>query len=212
MALRKSITFLLCGSFLLLVQKVSAEDDGFTVETQDERVIGDATNDLSYERPYADPIFFYFADHFDDQDEFSLRWIKSQAKKDDTADEISKYDGEWDIEFPKKPLLPNDLGLVLKSKAKHAAIASRLNRPFIFADKPLVVQYEVNLQDGQECGGSYIKLLSYGKETTDLKQVKKQPPCCHNIILYHDSIMNGKMSIIVSDKRIFHLIRSNITK
>lgn len=72
--------------------------------------------------------------------------------------------------------MPNDLGLVLKSKAKHAAIASRLNRPFVFSDKPLVVQYEVNLQDGQECGGSYIKLLSSGKETTDLKQFRDKTP------------------------------------
>lgn len=176
MALRKSIAFLLLGSFLLLVQKGSADGDGVTVETEDEKVTGDYANDLSYASPYADPAKFYFADHFDDQEGFSLRWIKSQTKKDDTADEIAKYEGEWNIEFPKKPLLPNDLGLVLKSKAKHAAIASRLNRPFVFSDKPLVVQYEVNLQDGQECGGSYIKLLSYGKETTDLKQFGDKTP------------------------------------
>lgn len=161
--------FLFLGSVLLLAQKVSANDDGVTVET--EEASNDSANDLSYESPYADPTKFYFADHFDDQEEFPSRWIKSQAKKEDTADEIAKYDGEWDVEFPKKSLLPNDLGLVLKSKAKHAAIASRLNRPFVFSDKPLIVQFEVNLQDGQECGGSYIKLLSSGKETTDLKQV-----------------------------------------
>lgn len=88
--------------------------------------------------------------------------------------------------------MKGDLGLVLKSKAKHAAIAARLNKPFVFSDKPLVVQYEVTLQvkkklfvwfikefyfivlwlqEGQECGGSYIKLLSSGPETTDLKNV-----------------------------------------
>lgn len=48
----------------------------------------------------------------------------------------------------------------MKSKAKHAAIASKLLKPFVFDKNPLVVQYEVLLQDGQECGGSYLKLLT----------------------------------------------------
>lgn len=142
----------------------------------EEPEVAQDAGDLSYESPYADPAKFYFADHFDDKDQFANRWVKSQAKKDDTAEEIAKYDGEWDVELPKRTLLANDLGLVLKSKAKHAAIASRLSRPFVFSDKPLVVQYEVNLQDGQECGGSYIKLLSSGKETTDLKQFRDKTP------------------------------------
>lgn len=68
------------------------------------------------------------------------------------------------------------MGLVLKSKAKHAAISSRLSKPFKFGTKPLVVQYEVTLQDGQECGGSYIKLLSSGAETTDLKHFHDKTP------------------------------------
>ncbi|XP_058820497.1 calnexin-like isoform X2 [Topomyia yanbarensis] len=137
---------------------------------------GDPPSDLKYESPYADPGKFYFADHFDDKDQFATRWVKSQAKKQDTAEEIAKYDGEWEVELPQRPLLPNDLGLVLKSKAKHAAIAAPLSRPFIFTNKPLVVQYEVNLQEGQECGGSYIKLLSFGKETADLKQFGDKTP------------------------------------
>uniref|UniRef100_A0A3B4B6C9 Uncharacterized protein n=1 Tax=Periophthalmus magnuspinnatus TaxID=409849 RepID=A0A3B4B6C9_9GOBI len=44
--------------------------------------------------------------------------------------------------------------------AKHHAIAALLNKPFVFKDEPLVVQYEVNFQDGIDCGGAYIKLLS----------------------------------------------------
>ena len=43
--------------------------------------------------------------------------------------------------------LQGDRGLVLKSKAKHAAISSRLTKPFHFLTKPLVVQYEVS-RDG----------------------------------------------------------------
>lgn len=69
-----------------------------------------------------------------------------------------------------------DLGLVLKSKAKHAAISSRLKKPFHFHDKPFVVQYEVLLQEGQECGGSYLKLLSADPSTNDLRNFQDKTP------------------------------------
>ncbi|XP_055592497.1 calnexin-like isoform X2 [Uranotaenia lowii] len=169
--------FLLIGICLILVGTILGDegDDIVNKDIEEEKDSADVS-DISYESPYADPARFYFAEHFDDKDRFESRWIKSQAKKDDIADEIAKYDGEWEVELPQRQLLPNDLGLVLKSKAKHAAIASRLNRPFVFSDKPLVVQYEVNLQNGQECGGSYIKLLSSGKDTTDLKQFHDKTP------------------------------------
>ncbi|XP_052892680.1 calnexin-like isoform X1 [Anopheles moucheti] len=134
-----------------------------------------------YETPKIDSKHMYFAEHFDDlyqDDAIEKRWVKSKAKKDDAAEEVAKYDGEWAVEQPQRPILANDYGLVLKSKAKHAAIASHLllNRPFVFDDKPLVVQYEVNLQEGQECGGSYIKLLSVGDGTKDLKQFHDKTP------------------------------------
>lgn len=48
------------------------------------------------EIPYASPIpagQVYFAEHFDDNDEFEARWVRSQAKKDGADDEIAKYDG-----------------------------------------------------------------------------------------------------------------------
>jgi calnexin len=35
----------------------------------------------------------YFAEHFDDVNQFSKKWILSEAKKDDTDDDIAKYDG-----------------------------------------------------------------------------------------------------------------------
>ncbi|XP_052861991.1 calnexin-like isoform X1 [Anopheles cruzii] len=134
-----------------------------------------------YVTPTVDPARMYFAEHFDDLfdvDDIGKRWIKSKATKDDAAEEVAKYDGEWLIEPPKRPILANDYGLVLKSKAKHAAIASHLllNRPFVFDNKPLIVQYEVNLQDGQECGGSYIKLLSAGDSMKNLKQFHDKTP------------------------------------
>lgn len=85
---------------------------------------------------------FHFAEHFDDQNSFDEKWIKSTAKKGDE----DKYDGVWSLEPPENPMLRNDLGLVMKSKARHSAVASRLVKPFVFTDKPLIVQYEVQLQ------------------------------------------------------------------
>lgn len=123
----------------------------------------------------------YFAEHFDMPEEFEARWVRSQAKKDDIDEEIAKYDGitilkscqkycldklcwsplgKWAIEGLMKDALKGDLGLVLKSKAKHAAIAAPLDRPFHFTNKPLIVQYDVTFQNGQECGGAYLKLLT----------------------------------------------------
>lgn len=103
---------------------------------------------INYESPVPQPGKYHFADHFDDEKSFAVKWVKSAAKKDSAE----KYDGEWAQEAPEKPILSNDLGLVLKSKAKHAAIAARLTKPFVFSDKPLVVQYEVQLQVSMKFG------------------------------------------------------------
>lgn len=100
-----------------------------------------------YKSPVASPGKFHFAEHFDNVAEVNKRWLRSRAQKDDTSEEIAKYDGVWEVETPQRPILDGDMGLVLKSKAKHAAIAARLTKPFVFSsDKPLVVQYEVTLQ------------------------------------------------------------------
>jgi calnexin len=60
---------------------------------------------------------------------FEKRWIQSKAAKDGVDESMAKYDGEWKLEAASKNALLNDLGLVMKSKAKHAAIATR-NRFF----------------------------------------------------------------------------------
>ncbi|NXO39459.1 CLGN protein, partial [Locustella ochotensis] len=68
--------------------------------------------------------------------------------------------GRWEVEELKENALPGDKGLVLKSVAKYHAISAMLTKAFVFDDKPLIVQYEVNFQKGIDCGGAYIKLLS----------------------------------------------------
>ncbi|XP_028908320.1 calnexin isoform X1 [Ornithorhynchus anatinus] len=100
----------------------------------------------------------FFADAFDKGT--LAGWVLSKAKKDDTDDEIAKYDGKWEVEEMKESKLPGDKGLVLLSRAKHHAISAKLSKPFVFDTKPLIVQYEVNFQSGIECGGAYVKLLS----------------------------------------------------
>ncbi|XP_037943969.1 putative polypeptide N-acetylgalactosaminyltransferase 13 [Teleopsis dalmanni] len=169
------VTLLLLGS-LQFIATDTAEDfeDGEVEDVQDETTgaLSDNGEELVYESPKYDASKFHFVDHFDNLEESRKRWTKSQAKKDDTAEEIAKYDGKWEWEAPQRIVWKKDIGLVLKSKAKHAAIAAPLVKPFSFdGDKPLVVQYEVTLQDGQECGGSYIKLLSEGKYTKDLTKL-----------------------------------------
>lgn len=95
-------------------------------------------------------------------------WVVSSAKKEDTDEEIAKYDGrcgdqlmldeaicppgrdvdhcvlsrsgKWAVEEMKDSKLPGDKGLVLKSRAKHHAISAQLLRPFTFDTRPLVVQ------------------------------------------------------------------------
>uniref|UniRef100_A0A8C9YHJ3 Calmegin n=1 Tax=Sander lucioperca TaxID=283035 RepID=A0A8C9YHJ3_SANLU len=100
----------------------------------------------------------YFAETFDDGTLDS--WQLSKTVKGDADDDIAKYDGKWAVEQLKENKVPGDQGLVLKSRAKHHAISAMLNKPFVFKDEPLVIQYEVNFQNGIDCGGAYIKLLT----------------------------------------------------
>jgi calnexin len=82
------------------------------------------------------------------------------------------------VETASKDPLSGDSGLVVKSKAKHAAISAKLKKPFTFNakdNKPFIVQYELNFQDGQDCGGGYIKLLSHEKNL-DLRQFTDKTP------------------------------------
>ncbi|XP_044255436.1 calnexin-like [Tribolium madens] len=149
------------------------DSDEVTVETEQE----ESNIDIPYESPSPlDPKKVYFAEHFDDPDQFAKRWIKSQAKKEGISEDIAKYDGEWQVESAQKDSLVGDKGLVLKSKAKHAAIASSLLKPFIFDTKPLIVQYEVIFQDGQECGGAYLKLLTQDSPSKNLNNFHDKTP------------------------------------
>lgn len=169
MGLYRLLSLLVIGVVLLspCSQAAEKEDDGeVTVEVED-------PSDYTSPQPNG---HYHFAENFDDIQAFKKNWVLSEAKKEGIDEDIAKYDGVWEIEPPVRDGLGGDLGLVLKSKAKHAAISSRLKKTFHFHDKPLVVQYEVLLQEGQECGGSYLKLIAVDSTTNDLRNFHDKTP------------------------------------
>ena len=99
-------------------------------------------------------------------DDWDTRWTPSHAKKEDSkSDEDWAYVGEWSVEEPLVlPGLVGDKGLVLKNAAAHHAISAKFPSVINNKGKTLVVQYEVKLQNGLECGGAYMKLLRENKQ------------------------------------------------
>ncbi|KAK5063158.1 hypothetical protein LTR84_005234 [Exophiala bonariae] len=98
-------------------------------------------------------------------DDWETRWTPSHAKKEDSkSDEDWAYVGEWSVEEPTVlPGLVGDKGLVVKNAAAHHAISAKFPKAVDNKGKTLVVQYEVKLQNGLECGGAYLKLLRDNK-------------------------------------------------
>lgn len=101
-------------------------------------------------------------------DDWETRWKPSHAKKDtkgsEKADEEWAYVGEWAVEEPTVfKGMEGDKGLVVKNAAAHHAISAKFPKKIDNKGKTLVVQYEVKLQNGLECGGAYLKLLRDNK-------------------------------------------------
>jgi len=117
----------------------------------------------------------HFTATFDTVGDFNKQWVKSLAKKDGADEDIAKYDGQWSVEEPVNPVVLGDRGLVLKSRAKHHAVSAKLNKPFDFSGGSLIVQYEVKFQNGQDCGGAYVKLLSQGNQLSLTNFMDKTP-------------------------------------
>ncbi|KAF2435665.1 calnexin-like protein [Tothia fuscella] len=101
-------------------------------------------------------------------DDWESRWKASHAKKENDKSESTEewaYVGNWAVEEPSvlKGMI-GDKGLVVKDKAAHHAISAKFPKKIDPKGKTLVVQYEVKLQDGLECGGAYLKLLQENKK------------------------------------------------
>jgi len=126
------------------------------------------------------------------------RWIKSEAKKivDGVEDEdLLRYRGEWAFETPSVwPGIKDDAALVVKTAAAHHAISAKFDTPVDPAGKTLVVQYEVKFQKNHDCGGAYIKLLTYDP-TFEANQFGDQTP--YTIMFGPDKCgMNNKVHFI----------------
>ena len=131
-------------------------------------------------------------------------WIPCQAEKlDEQLTKSVPYSGNWSIEEASKwPVFDNEKGLVMKTVAAHHGIFRRLPVPFDNTDKDLVLQYEVSLQAGLECGGAYIKLLGQDYDHTNFNsetpyQIMFGPDVCGannqvNLALGHRHRINGK--------------------
>ncbi|OCK80703.1 calnexin-like protein [Lepidopterella palustris CBS 459.81] len=99
-------------------------------------------------------------------DDWESRWKPSHAKKenDKSTEEEWAYVGTWAVEEPSVLNgMEGDKGLVIKDKAAHHAISAKFPKAIDNKGKTLVVQYEVKLQNGLECGGAYMKLLQNNK-------------------------------------------------
>lgn len=163
----KLLVCLLLTSILSTVS-VTAQDDDFEDEEEDGVIEVESDETPAQEPVFAKPKYVkpvasgntFFTEPFDSETDFNIKWVLSQAKKADTDEAIAKYDGIWKVEEPSDNPIEEDLGLVLKSRAKHHAVSAKLDRSYEFNGKPFVVQYEVKFQNGQECGGAYIKLLT----------------------------------------------------
>ncbi|XP_018426882.1 PREDICTED: calmegin [Nanorana parkeri] len=163
MQLRWRCIYLACVLIALAAaeanDRIDEEDDELLESTEEAET---EQNRSFLDVPYHTPVpsgDVFFAETFDD--ETLNGWVLSRTMKEDTDEDIAKYDGEWKVEALKENKLSGDLGLVLKSTARHHAISSKLQKPFAFENKPLIIQYEVNFQDSIDCGGAYIKLLSH---------------------------------------------------
>ncbi|GBB96714.1 hypothetical protein RclHR1_02810032 [Rhizophagus clarus] len=111
-------------------------------------------------------------------DDWTKRWSPSEATKE-TKDggETFSYIGKWKVEEPNVfPGILGDKGLIVDSRAAHHAISASLNNSLDNTNKTLVVQYEVKLQNGLECGGAYMKLLTESEKGIHAEEFSDKTP------------------------------------
>ncbi|KAK1259911.1 hypothetical protein QJS04_geneDACA021518 [Acorus gramineus] len=103
-----------------------------------------------------------FYESFDES--FDGRWIVSDK---------SDYSGVWKHA---KSEGHEDYGLLVSEKARKYAIVKDLDKPITLKDGTIVLQYEVRLQNGLECGGAYIKYLRPQEAGWTTKEFDNESP------------------------------------
>lgn len=86
-----------------------------------------------------------------------------------------KYTGDWEVQESDFVRVSGDRGLVMANQARHHAIGAKFDTSLDTTDKDLVIQYEVQLQNGLDCGGAYIKLFNNTPDF-DITQVGDNTP------------------------------------
>nr|CAB3484403.1 unnamed protein product [Digitaria exilis] len=107
----------------------------------------------------SDPLLY---ESFDE--DFEGRWVVS--KKDE-------YQGVWKHA---KSDGHEDFGLLVSEKARKYAIIKELDEPVTLKDGTVVLQFEVRLQNGLECGGAYIKYIRPQEAGWDAKEFDNDTP------------------------------------
>ncbi|GAA6034846.1 hypothetical protein JCM8097_009329 [Rhodosporidiobolus ruineniae] len=116
-----------------------------------------------------------FVEQFvDDASTFS-RWSPSKAIKEENG--AALFQGKWAVEPPSVyPGIDGDNGLVMKTKAAVHAVSAPFAAPVDPSGKPLIVSYEVKLQNGLSCGGAYLKLLSESETGIQTEEFSDKTP------------------------------------
>jgi len=132
----------------------------------------------------------FFHETFDNADVLeSGSWVKSSE---------AKYEGQ---PLKVKPVttaikgLEQDKGLSLSQENKHYGVSVKFPTVLDVKGKDLVVQYDLRLEDGLQCGGAYIKLL---RATPDLDLSKLNGDTPYTIMFGPDKCANNnKVHFIV---------------
>jgi calreticulin len=97
----------------------------------------------------------YRKEQFND-DGWKSRWTESSKWKPKSEMGAWKHTaGKWYAD-------ESDKGIQTSEDARFYGISAKLEKPFVSADKPLVIQYSVKHEQNLDCGGAYIKLLPGG--------------------------------------------------
>jgi calnexin len=123
------------------------------------------------------------------QSDWESRWVPSKKEV---------YTGEFAAEGYKVEAIPGDVGLTMPKKAHRYGLSHKLATPVLASEQPLVVQYEVSLKGGLECGGAYLKLLNVDG-SFDGEQFEEPTP--YSIMFGPDKCANaGKIHFIFKFK------------
>jgi len=86
------------------------------------------------------------------------------------------FSGRWKLEdYIESNVIPGDQGLVVSDEARKHAVSTLFAQPFAPEKAGLVVQYELQLKNGLQCGGAYLKLLT-ASEALDHDGFKADTP------------------------------------